>query len=391
MGSSRSVSRPLRLGIDASNLRAGGGVTHLAELLASAHPVDHGFSEVVVWGGAETLSRLQKPAWLRAVHVDACERGVFSRLAWQRTRLDRAARDACDVLFVPGGTYLGDFQPFVTVCQNLLPFDRGERRRYGISWVRLRLEVLSRLQASTFRRAAGVIFLTQTAQQTVEAQTGPLEGAKVVIPHGIAARSFREPAAGNQGSAPPARDRSFHWCYVSIVDVYKHQDKVVEAVACLRAAGIRASLELIGPAYGPFLSRVKRVVARVDPRGEFVHYRGAVPYDDLPKSYQRADGFVFASSCETMSNILLEAMASGLPIVCSNRGVMPEVLGDAGILCDPEDVHGITEAMRLMIEDHGMRLRYAERAFKRAMQYSWKHCAAETLTFIASCVGRQRN
>src|SRR2546425_4364161 len=110
MGSGGTVSRTLRLGIDASNLRAGGGVTHLAELLASAHPVEHGFSEVVVWGGAETLSRLQKPRWLRAVHVDACDRGVFGRLAWQRTKLDRAARQACDVLFVPGGTYLGDFR-----------------------------------------------------------------------------------------------------------------------------------------------------------------------------------------------------------------------------------------------------------------------------------------
>src|SRR3989441_191180 len=390
MGSGGTVSRTLRLGIDASNLRAGGGVTHLAELLASAHPVEHGFSEVVVWGGAETLSRLQKPRWLRAVHVDACDRGVFGRLAWQRTKLDRAARQACDVLFVPGGTYLGDFRPFVAVCQNLLPFDRGERRRYGISWVRLRLEVLSRLQASTFRRASGVIFLTHTAQRTVEAQTGLLEGAKVVIPHGIAARFFRDPAAGRQGSAPD-RDRPFSWCYVSIVDVYKHQDKVVEAVAALRAHGIRASLVLIGPAYGPFLSRLKRVIAGVDPRGEFVQYLGEVPYDDLPTYYQRADGFVFASSCENMPNILLEAMASGLPIVCSNRGVMPEVLGDAGILCDPEDVHGIAEAMRLMIQDSGMRFRYAERAFNRARQYSWRRCATETLTFVASRVAGKRS
>ena len=272
-----------------------------------------------------------------------------------------------------------------TCCRSI----EAERQRYGISLMRLRLELLSHLQAATFRRASGVIFLTKTAQQTVDAQIGPLPGATAVIPHGIAARFFRDPQHANTASSP-GRDRPFRWCYVSIIDVYKHQDRVVEAVASLRDNGIRASLQLIGPAYAPSLRRLRRVLDRVDPDGAYVDYVGALPYEVMPECYRHADAFVFASSCENMPNILLEAMASGLPIVCSNRSVMPEVLGDAGILCDPEDVHGITEAMRLMIEDHGMRLRYAERAFKRAMQYSWKRCATDTLSFVVSCVARKR-
>lgn len=382
MNASRTLVSSLRLGIDATNLRSGGGLTHLRELLAAAKPAEHGFSEIVVWGGRAILAHLPERVWLRSIYVGAADRSLFARLFWQRTQLDKLARDACDVLLIPGGLYVGTFRPFVAVCQNLLPFDSGERRRYGLSPMRVRLDLLSHLQASTFRRADGVIFLTETAKRTVESHTHPLELPTAVIPHGVARGFFRKPGSHLTQQEP---DRSFRWSYVSIVDMYKHQDKVVEAVAILRARGIPVVLELIGPAYPPALRRLRRVMGRVDPSGEFVRYVGAVPYAELPRCYHRADGFVFASTCENMPNILLEAMAASLPIVCSNRGVMGEVLGDAGIQCDPERVDEIADAMMLMMRDPALRSRCATQAFERARAYSWERCAGTSLAFIASC------
>ena len=63
---SQQAGRPvaLKVGIDASNLRQGGGVTHLMELLAAANPLEQGIDEVVVWGGAQTLDRLPPKPWL---------------------------------------------------------------------------------------------------------------------------------------------------------------------------------------------------------------------------------------------------------------------------------------------------------------------------------------
>src|SRR5207253_4012008 len=111
--------------------------------------------------------------------------------------------------------------------------------------------------------------------------------------------------------------------------------------------------------------------------GAWVRYWGAVPHGELQKRYAEAELCVFASTCENMPNILLENMASGLPIACSNRGPMPEVLGDAGLYFDPEDVVSIRDALRRLIESHDLRARLAQAAFQRAQVYSWQRCASE--------------
>ncbi|HEX2674255.1 MAG TPA: glycosyltransferase family 1 protein [Polyangiaceae bacterium] len=287
-----------------------------------------------------------------------------------------------DVLFVPGGTYAGSFRPFVTMSRNLLPFDLPERRRYDGSLVGLRLRALSISQARTFRRAAGVIFLTDTAKAIVTARTGHLAGRTAVIPHGIAGPFFAAPRVQRDLSAyEPAAP--FKWIYVSIVDLYKHQARVAEAVAILRGRGLPVSIDFIGPAYPPALKELQTALARIDPASEFVRYRGPIPYTDLPAAYQSADGAVFASSCENMPNILLESMASGLPIACSNRSVMPEVLGDAGVYFDPESASDIAAALETLFRDTDLRARSAAKAYERASRYSWERCAQQTFDFIA--------
>ena len=76
------------LGIDASNLRAGGGVTHLVELLRAADPQVHGFERAIVWGGAATLSKIEDRDWLGKVHDTDLDRG----LPYRRERQNRVER-----------------------------------------------------------------------------------------------------------------------------------------------------------------------------------------------------------------------------------------------------------------------------------------------------------
>jgi glycosyltransferase involved in cell wall biosynthesis len=84
-----------------------------------------------------------------------------------------------------------------------------------------------------------------------------------------------------------------------------------------------------------------------------------------------------------MPNILLEGMASGLPIACSNCGPMPEVLGDAGVYFDPENPKDIARALRELIESPVLRTKSAESSFERVRRYSWRRCADETFRFLA--------
>ena len=95
----------LTIGIDATNIRIGGGITHLVELLRAAQPAEHGIDRIVVWGGTPTLTALEDRPWLVKRNPPALDKGLLQRTLWQRFCLSQATRDeGCDVLFVPGGS-----------------------------------------------------------------------------------------------------------------------------------------------------------------------------------------------------------------------------------------------------------------------------------------------
>jgi glycosyltransferase involved in cell wall biosynthesis len=256
-------------------------------------------------------------------------------------------------------------------------------RRFGISWMFLRLLLLRWMQVGTFRRADGVIFLTSYAQRRVISVAGGLAAKTAVIPHGINERFFCQPRPPRP-LARACETSPLQIVYVSIVDVYKHQWRVAEAVARLKTVGVPVELELVGPAYPPARRRLEATLRRLDPAGAFIRYRGFLPYNQLPEVYRQADLCVFASSCENLPNVLLESMAAGLPIACSDRGPMREVLGEAGVYFDPEDPESIAKAIRELIESPKLRAEKAQMAFERAKQYSWRRCADETFSFLAT-------
>jgi glycosyltransferase involved in cell wall biosynthesis len=374
----------LRIGIDASNLLRGGGVTHLDELLRAADPARHKFTEVIVWGRKATLGRLPDRPWLRLHSEPELERNLIHRTWWRVRRLDGLLRQAgCDVLFVPGGSYLGRFRPFVTMSRNLLPFDDKAIRKYGVSWMRLKMNILRIVQAATFRSASGVIFLTATARDCVTQETGPLVGVTEVIPHGVSSHFSRQPSS-QLSIRQYSEERPLRLLYVSNLEPYKHQASVVYAVRALREGGYPLALELVGAGSLAAELEMRRIVSWSNGTSEAIVYHGGARYSDLPTFYHRADLFVFASSCENLPNILLEAMAAGLPIACSNRSVMPEVLGDAGVYFDPESAESISQAIKTLVNDPPLRARLAEAARLRVADWSWSRCADKTFAFLNS-------
>jgi glycosyltransferase involved in cell wall biosynthesis len=371
------------LGIDASNIRAGGGVTHLVELLRASDPNVGGFSKVIVWACKATLDQLEDYPWLIKKKDPLLDRNLFMRLFWQRFLLKaKAKKSNCDLLFVPGGNNVSGFQPAATMSQNMLPFEWGELFRFGFSIFTLRFILLRFSQSRSFKRSNGVIFLTQYAKNGVEKVTGKLLKRTAVIPHGINSRFYLMPRPQRKFE----EFTEFKPCravYVSIVHLYKHQWNVVEAIAKLRKDGLHIVLDLVGPT-GTGSKILADSISKFDPNHEFVTYKGNIPYDDLHELYVKADIGVFASSCENLPNILLENMASGLPVACSNMGPMQEVLLNAGVYFSPEKPVEIAEAIFLLLHNEVLRGQLAFDAYKISQNYTWKKCANDTFLFLGS-------
>ena len=381
-----TIVKPYSLAIDATNLRRGGGVTHLIELLRSANPKIHNFERIVIWGPANSLKLIDDKPWLVKHNPPALERGLLHRTIWQSFCLSKAAREeGCSVMFVPGGSYAGSFFPVVTMSQNLLPFEISELKRFGWSFLSFKLLLLRFTQSRSFIKSDGIIFLTEYARRRVESVTGNLRGQTSIVSHGLNNRFSNAPKPQKKISEYNSIN-PYRLLYVSIIDQYKHQWHVVEAVSILRKKGFPIKLDLVGPAYKPALHRLNGKIMSVDKERLWVNYHGAVPFEELHHKYAQADLGLFASSCENMPNILLETMAAGLPIACSNKGPMPEMLKESGIYFNPEQPENIANALYRMISSPTLRTKLAEESYLESQKYSWNRCADETFSFINKVV-----
>lgn len=376
------------IGIDASNIRSGGGLTHLIALLSYAKPTEHGISKIVVWSSAKTASALPDRPYLTKINPKVLNRGGLRRALWRIFSLSKEARSlCCDVLFVPGGSYIGTFAPVVVMSQNLLPFEWSEMIRYGWSLTTMKLLMLRIVQTHSFQKAEGVIFLTKYAEEKVQAVTGTLKASTIIVPHGISERFFINPKPqiliSEYTNAKP-----FRLLYVSIIDQYKHQCNVVEAVYNLRIRGFPVSLDLVGPAYPPSLAKLEKTIACLDPENSWVHYCKAISHDSLHHIYKNADLGVFASTCENLPIILLENMAAGLPVACSDRGPMREILGNAGMYFDPEKPQEISRVIENLLCSSETRASKAAQSYARCNHYTWERCSNTTFSFIVEIAGR---
>lgn len=108
-------------------------------------------------------------------------------------------------------------------------------------------------------------------------------------------------------------------------------------------------------------------------------YLGYLSSDDLPLLFAGARTFLFPSLYEGFGLPVLEAMASGVPVVCSNAASLPEVLGDSGLMCDAMDVEGLNRAIVQSLEDENWRTRSITAGLAKANTFSWARCAQETI------------
>ena len=373
---------PIRIGIDATNIRIGGGITHLLEFLDAIDPELMQIHEMVIWGGQATLNALPNQSWIKKINPDSLEKGLLHRVLWQIFSLSNAVRQAqCDILFIPGGSYLGNFHPVVTMSQNLFPFEWSMIRRTGFSFRALKFVLLRWAQSITFKRSDGVVFLTEYAKQTVLKVTGSLIGKQVVIAHGLNPRFEYQPKE-QYSIESYSFDNPYRLLYVSTIDVYKNQQELITAVNVLRLKGYPLALTLIGPNEPVALAQLLKAQQLVDPHSQWLEYLGALPYKSLNLEYQRADLGVFASRCETFGMTVLEKMSVGLPIACSGESSMQEVLSDAGIYFDPQNPSSIASAIEQFLRSPILRHQKQALAHQYAQQYTWKRCANQTVDFF---------
>jgi glycosyltransferase involved in cell wall biosynthesis len=197
-----------------------------------------------------------------------------------------------------------------------------------------------------------------------------------VVPNGVDARFL--PAADPE---PARRELGLHSPYVLVVgtqSVRKNVPVLAAAAQRLRELGIELVSAGSGRSYLP--------------PGERPPMRMLDYVDDalLPGLYAGALALAMPSLYEGFGLPVLEAMESGVPVVAANRGALPEICGDAGLLVDPVDPDAVADAILTAATDEGRRRALTHAGLERAGQFSWERSAQLTDAVISEVLGDGR-
>ncbi len=296
------------------------------------------------------LGQLLLPAFLRRHRIDVYHSPNYMIPLFAFPR-DRRGRTAC-----------------VTTIHDVIPLvfpDHAPRSR------KTRLSPLFRkLMTEIGRRSDAIITVSEASRRDIVRQLRlePPDDTKVHVVHnGVSARF-----------APPAtRDRTRSErtiLYVGRADPYKNLTTLVEAMEIVTNTFPSPVRLLIAGAPDP---RYPEAAARARTLGieRSVTWTGYLPDDRLVQQYQQADLLVHPSRYEGFGLQVIEAMACGTPVICSNGGSLPEVAGDAAILVDPNNVSGMADQILRVLGDPVLADSLRDKGLVQAKKFSWRATA----------------
>ena len=374
-------NKEIIIGIDVTNITSGGGLTHVSELLNNSNPSINNFDKIIIWGSKNTLAQIIDKNWIIKISLEIFEKNFFLRAFWQYKELGKAAKEnKCSILLIPGGSYFSNFVPIIAISQNMLPFKWVEIFRYKSSFFILKLIFLRYVQIHTFKKAKGIIFLTDYVQNKLLKLIKD-KNSSTVIPHGIDSRFYTKPRKQKPIKSFNSKN-PFKIVYVSSFEPYKHQVNVVKTVCKILDEGYPLSLDLIGRTNHKIQRSIAKILKKNSLYKEKIFIHNSIDHKQMHKIYLNYDAKIYASTCENLPIILLESMASGLPIVCSNFEPMPSVLKDGGFYFNPLNEKSIYESILKMINNEKLRSKHADRSYEISTNYSWLKCAEDTFNYL---------
>lgn len=340
--------------------------------------------ELVAFVGAADADWVR--SWTASIQVISYPERIAKpsiNIAWHLANLPAALRaHGCDLVFMPAANRRLAWRYGMPSVGTVHDFSQLHvPQKYDA----LRTFYIKQVLPAMMRRLTRVIAVSESTRRDCETYARVPSERLRVCHNGADLSRFRHADQASAraavqaalGSQLPA-DAPFILYTSRLEHPGKNHVRLLEAFARLRATqGLKHRLILAGTRW----SGAEAIDAKLAELqlGDAVIMAGFVPEDLLPSLYCAADLFVFPSLFEGFGIPLLEAMASGVPVCTSNRASMPEVLGDAGLLFNPEDPADIASAILRLLDDPSLRAQCVMRGLERCKCFTWERTAAVLL------------
>jgi glycosyltransferase involved in cell wall biosynthesis len=359
--------------VNAIHARAGGGITYLRNLLPLlAAEYDLDIHIIPHPSQADSLAALSP---LICIHRLGMPKTWLPLLIWEQLILPLfAARIGYDVVFSPA-----NFGPLflpaqVVVVQNAVSVGASEQR-VGKKFYWSALRTMTTLSLLFTRRAIAV------SQYAAVSSAPPFRRpAPIIIHHGVSAIF---------SPAPISSPRRAFLLAVGDLYIQKNFHHLIEALPLVRRQHSEIVLNIAGGEVdADYAATLRRLVVALD-LSDFVTFLGRRHSTELVELYRGCAAFVFPSTIESFGMPLVEAMACGAPVIASNTTAMPEIAGDAALLCNPEDPRDIAEKIICVLDDSVLRESLRDRGLARAQAFSWNECARRTAAVLRNAAANK--
>ena len=369
----------MNLIIDATNIKSGGGLTHIREILSYDYAFFYGFEQVEIFAPQKTLDKLPNPHWLKKSTHKWINKNYIHLTLWKIFIFNVYINKNSSLIFIPGTGFSS--KPYVTMCRNLLPLELSEINRFFFSKEWIRLLILRVFHLYSYKNAYNIIFLNSYCKSIVERELNiSIKKNYSIIPHGLNKNYFRNFIKSK--SITPDFNNPLKLIFVSTINLYKHQWSLVRIIDELNQNGFYIELTLVGDSQPDAMKLLKSELS-VLKSPHYIKYLGQIEYKELEKYYQDSDIFIFSSSCETFGMVILEAMACGLPILCSNYSSMPSTFENVPIYFNPFKDQSIKDAIKLVYNNPILQKSLSKKSIELTNNFSWEITSKTTFQYLS--------
>ena len=183
-----------------------------------------------------------------------------------------------------------------------------------------------------------------------------------VIPNGVELDRFRPAETQKTGD-------TLKLLTIGRLSVTKRVEVLIDTVEILHKTGCKVRLAIVGG--GGLEGQLRQIVLKKN-LGDIIEITGRLDWGKMPRLYRQSDVFISATTQEGMSNAMLEAMASGLPIITTRCEGVEELIADNGIVVEQSHAGAIAGAIKKLADNRQIRKQMSVEARKQAEKFSWK-------------------
>ena len=353
------------IAVDASNLYSGGSITHMHNFLKFSAKSRN---NVIIFCFQDIYERFSEfEGNIEFVIISNRYRKIF--FIWQVLHSSILLKKLnVDILFVPGGIYLGSFRPFKVMCRNMLLFEKSQSDLYGLK-NRSIIKLKSLLNLYSYSQSSKVIFISNYAKDYLN-KYKYLKEKGVIIHHGV------DDYYHKTWRPLEINDKVSFVCN-SALEPYKRVIELLDILSNYSEQYYKkVELTIIGGLSNETYFELIRDKI-IDPEFNVaVTIQSNLNKREIVNIYKNSHFFIFPSTCENMPNALIEAQVSGIPVISSNLGSAKEFLRDIDVAFNPLIHVEAIEIIDKCVVDYTS-LKTSALAFIDD-RYSWKKCVEQT-------------